>query len=445
MRARRAGSDKGLCLIGRGTRWEALTRRSESAYWQFFIATLAIFTRQSASAIIEALSFMRVVAITGPRQSGKSTLARALAGEEALYRTLDEPDLLSFARSDPVGFLDVGDRRLVIDEFQRAPQLVLPLKACVDRDTRPGRFLITGSADLSALSSLQDALTGRLVRKVLLPLSQTELTGEHPRFLDAVLLGDLPQPARDARPLEEVVAAGGYPEPVALPANFRRQWFDAYAALTAQRDVADVLAIERPDMMTALVSQLALRTSETLNISDLSRTLQVARGTVDSYISALEQLYVVRRLQPWFRNELNRLAKTPKVHFLDAGLAAGLRRYQPGAVEQRTAFGPLLETFVFGELARLSTFHPDPPAIYHLRTLRGEEVDFILESHDRRIVAIEVKAGATLHYDWFTTMRMLRDAMGPAFVQGIVLYTGKEVRRFDDRMIAAPVSCLWGT
>ena len=291
---------------------------------------------------------MRVVAITGPRQSGKSTLARALAGEEALYRTLDEPDLLSFARSDPVGFLDVGERRLVIDEFQRAPGLVLPLKACVDRDTRPGRFLITGSADLSALSSLQDALTGRLVRKVLLPLSQTELTGEQPRFLDAVLLGDLPQPARDARPLEEVVAAGGYPEPVALPANFRRQWFDAYAALTAQRDVADVLAIERPDMMTALVSQLALRTSETLNISDLSGTLQVARGTVDRYISALEQLYVVRRLQPWFRNELNRLAKTPKLHFLDAGLAAGLRRYQPGAVEQRTAFGPLLETFVFG-------------------------------------------------------------------------------------------------
>lgn len=339
----------------------------------------------------------------------------------------------------------MGELRLVIGEFQRAPGLVLPLKACVDRDTRPGRFLITGSADLSALSSLQDALTGRLVRKVLLPLSQTELTGEQPRFLDAALLGDLPQPARDARPLEEVVAAGGYPEPVALPANFRRQWFDAYAALTAQRDVADVLAIERPDMMTALVSQLALRTSETLNISDLSGTLQVARGTVDRYISALEQLYVVRRLQPWFRNELNRLAKTPKLHFLDAGLAAGLRRYQPGAVEQRTALGPLLETFVFGELARLSTFHPDPPAIYHLRTLRGEEVDFILESHDRRIVAIEVKAGATLHYDGFTTMRRLRDATGGAFVQGIVLYTGKEVRRFDDRMIAAPVSCLWGS
>ena len=153
---------------------------------------------------------------------------------------------------------------------------------------------------------------------------------------------------------------------------------------------------------------------------------------------------VVRRLQPWFRNELNPLAKTPKVHFLDAGLAAGLRRYQPGAVEQRTVFGALLETFVFGELARLSTFHPDPPAIYHLRTLRGEAVDFILESHDRRIVAIEVKASASVNYDWFSTMRMLRDATGSAFVQGIVLYTGKEVRRFDDRMIAAPVSSLWG-
>jgi hypothetical protein len=184
----------------------------------------------------------------GTAPIGKSTLARILAGEEAIYRTLDEPDLLSFARSDPVGFLDVGDRRLVIDEIQRVPQLILPLKTAVDRDNRPGRFLITGSADLSALSSPEDALTGRLVRKVLLPLSQTELTSDAPRFLDAALRGDLPQPARDARPFEEVVAAGGYPEPVALPPNFRRQWFDAYAAVTAQRDVADVLSIERPDI-----------------------------------------------------------------------------------------------------------------------------------------------------------------------------------------------------
>lgn len=403
-----------------------------------------MFTRHAMPNIAEALSFMRIVAITGPRQSGKSTLAQLLAGEGAIYRSLDEPDLLSFARLDPVGFLDVGDRRLVIDEIQRAPQLVLPLKAAVDRDTRPGRFLITGSADLAALRSQQDALTGRLARKVLLPLAQAEIADRPAPFLDQVFQGSIPGVPDDPRPLEDVVAAGGFPEPLALPSRLRRQWFEAYASLTGQRDVADVAVIERPDLMAGLLSQLALRTSATLNISDLSKTLQIARGTVDSYISALEALYVVRRVQPWFRNELSRLAKTPKLHFLDSGLAAALRRYQPGALDQRKVFGPLLETFVYAELARLASFHPDPPSIYHLRTLRGEEVDFILETYDRRIVAIEVKANATAQYDWFKTMRTLRDTLGPAFVQGIVLYTGREIRRFDDRMLCAPVSCLWG-
>jgi uncharacterized protein len=403
-----------------------------------------MFTRQAASGIVDALTFMRIVAMTGPRQSGKSTLARQIAGEGAVYRSLDEPDFLSFARSDPVGFLDVGERRLVIDEVQRAPQLILPMKAVVDLNTRPGQFLITGSADLTALSTVQDALTGRMARKTLLPLAQVELTGKSAKFLDAVFSNEVLKSPADDRPIGQVVATGGFPEAVSLPVVPRRRWFEAYGALTAQHDIVDIADFERVDLLPNLIVQLALRTSGTLNISDLSKTLQLARATIDSYISALEALYIVRRVQPWSRNEISRLAKTPKIHFLDSGLVAALCRYSPGSIEQRAVFGPLLETFVFAELSRLASFHSDPPSIYHLRSLAGEEVDFILETWDRKIVAIEVKANATVNYDWFKTMRTLRDTLGPAFVQGIVLYTGKEVKQFDDRMVAAPVSCLWG-
>ena len=402
-----------------------------------------MFIRQATSGIVEALTFMRIVAMTGPRQSGKSTLARQIAGQGAVYRSLDEPDLLSFARTDPVGFLDVGERRLVIDEIQRAPQLILPMKAVVDLNTRPCQFLITGSADLTALSTVQDALTGRMARKTLLPLAQVELAGKSAKFFDAIFSNEVLKSPADDRPIEQVVATGGFPEAVSLPVAPRRQWFEAYGALTAQHDIADIADFERADLLPNLIAQLALRTSGTLNISDLSKTLQLARATIDSYISALEALYIVRRVQPWSRNEISRLAKTPKIHFLDSGLVAALCRYSPGSIEQRAVFGPLLKTFVFAELSKLASFHSDPPVIYHLRSLAGEEVDFILETWDRKIVAIEVKANATVNYDWFKTMRTLRDTLGPAFVQGIVLYTGKQVKQFDDRMVAAPVSCLW--
>jgi uncharacterized protein len=405
--------------------------------------------RLAMPGLLDVLAFMRVVAITGPRQSGKTTLARQIAGEGALYRSLDEPDLLAFARTDPVGFLAAGDAMLVIDEIQRAPELMLPLKAAVDADPRPGRYLVTGSADLTALSSLQDALTGRLLKRELLPLAQAELhPGEAGRaggFLDAVFAGEMPAaPNVDGADLEARVAAGGYPEAIRLSPGRRRQWFEAYATLSAGRDVRDVAAIERADLLPRLLSELALRTSETVNITDLSKVMQISRDTVERYIAVFEQLYLVRRIRPWSRNELSRLAKTPKLHLLDSGLAAALRRYSPGNLAQRTAFGPLLETFVFAELSRLASVHPDPPLIHHYRTLRGGEIDFILETWDRRIVALEVKASATISYDWFATMRTLRDALGPDFVQGIVLYSGRETRRFDDRMIAAPVSALWG-
>lgn len=399
--------------------------------------------RHAAPQIADALAHMRIVAITGPRQSGKSTLARLLAGPGGLYRTLDAPDMLSFAQADPTGFLSANAPRMVIDEIQRAPGLILPLKAAVDRDARPGRFLITGSADLFALRGVQDSLAGRIARQTLLPLSQAELQGTQSRFLSRVFAGEPPPPGPPEPSYEALAAAGGYPEAVALPEPRRRRWLAAYAAQTAGRDVADLAAIDFADRLPALLAQLALRAGQTVNVSELALALQLSRKTIDAYVSVLEQLYLVRRVTPWSRNKLSRLSKAPKLHFFDSGLAAALRRYDPAKTADRTAFGPLLETFVFAELSKLLSVADDPPALHHFRTRRGEEIDFILERWDRTIVAVEVKANATPRYDWFAAMRDLRAALGPAFALGVVLHTGADTVTFDDRMVAAPVSALW--
>ena len=403
-----------------------------------------MFSRLASDQIKHALAHFRVVAVTGPRQSGKSTLVQAVAGDDAIYRNLDEPNIFSYAQSDPSGFLDVGNSRLIIDEIQRVPELILPIKARVDKDTRPGQFLITGSADLFALRSVQDSLAGRVLRHSLLPLAQVEIYGTKPAFLATVFAGGITNPGPNLKPIEETVASGGFPEALTLPSKPQRRWLNEYAALSASRYLEDVAQVNHANQLPALLTQLALRTSQTVNLTDLGNVMQLNRGTVDSYVDVLERLFLISRVKPWFRNEISRLAKTPKLHFVDSGVAAALCRYDPSDLAQRDRFGHLLETFVFAELSRLMTFDEDPPSIFHLRSHRGEEVDFILETWDRRLVAIEVKANATPKYDWFKTMRILREALGPAFVQGITLYTGKDIVRFDDRMIAAPISCLWG-
>jgi uncharacterized protein len=395
----------------------------------------------------ERLQFMRVISLVGPRQSGKSTLANSLAKElGGQTRSLDNPALLRLAKDDPVTFLRHDSRLLVIDEVQRAPELILPLKQIVDEDPRPGRYLLTGSADLFSLRGVKDSLAGRVANLQLLPLSQAEIQQRQPTFLSDVFEGRLPPAAKPHEDVFEAMAASGYPSAMVLPPRPRAAWMEDYIRTLAQRDARDVSRLHHPEDLTRLLSHLALRSSETVNLTDIARMTGTSPATVDAHIDILETLFLVARIEPWFRNELKRLAKAPKLHFLDSGVLAHLRRFSPThPMLDRTALGPLAESFVFSELSRQCSFAEDSPRILHMRSRDGLEVDFILEAWDRRIVAIEVKAGATVHYDWARTMKALKAQIGADFSFGVILHGGDQTVELAPDIVAAPMSVLWGS
>ena len=395
----------------------------------------------------QSLTDTRVVAIAGPRQSGKSTLARAVGGKSATYRSLDEAVHSEAAKHDPTGFIRRTGGLTIIDEIQRVPELMLAIKLDVDENPRPGRFLITGSADFRTLPAIQDSLAGRIEVFELLPLSRDEVSGEISTFLADAFAGRPPaaSPARlEPDELPRLVAAGGYPEALARSGRRSRDWLRAYARAVLEQDLSSVTSRDRKREFSQVLELLALHCAGMVNLTQIGAQLGMDRKTVYRHMDALEQMFLVRRVRPWFRNELKRLAKKPKLHFLDSGLAAALRRENTESLNaNRIALGPLVETFVFAELSKQATWSDDPPDILHFHDHDNGEIDFILETWDRRVVAVEVKSGATVRSDAFAPMRKLAELLGEKFVQGIVFYDGREALPFGPKLWAAPISTLW--
>lgn len=405
-----------------------------------------MFDRYLETKIRDALKDTRVVAIAGPRQSGKSTLARAIGGPEATYLSLDETVNFQGAREDPTGFIRRTRGLTIIDEIQRVPELMLAIKLAVDENPAPGRFLITGSADIRTLPAIQDSLAGRIQVFELLPLSRDEVGGKRSTFLSDVFAGKSPKgDPLDPEELPRLVAMGGFPEAIARTNRARRRdWLEAYARAIVEQDAADIANLDRARDLPRLVELLAQHCSELVNLSQLGAQLGMDRKTVDRHTSLLEQMFLVRRVNPWFRNELKRLAKTPKLHFLDSGLASAMRRLDPETLGPgRVGLGPLVETFVFSELSKQTSWNDERVAIHHYRDHNGAEIDFILESWSRKVVAVEVKAGATVRPEAFAAMRKLAETLGDHFVTGIVLYDGRHSVPFGDKLWAAPISSLW--
>lgn len=429
---------------------DIITPYSRILYARFYTSYCrTVYPRFLESPIRRALVDTRVVAIAGPRQSGKSTLARAIAGIDAPYLSLDEATTFAAAKDDPTGFVRRTRGFTVIDEIQRVPELMLAIKLAVDENQQPGRFLITGSADIRTLPTIQDSLAGRIEVFELLPLARDEIIGRRSTFLVDVFAGQLPPPGESLEPeaLQRVVATGGFPEALTRSGRVRRgDWFRAYARAIVEQDVLDVANLDRRRDMPQLVAILAQHCSEMINLTQIGAQLGMDRKTVQRHIAVLEQLFLVRRVRPWFRNELLRLSKTPKLHFVDCGLAAVLRRLDVESLgPDRTALGPIIETFVFSELSKQVSWSDEPPDILHYRDHDGGEIDFILESWDRRVVAIEVKAGATVRREAFRTMRKVSETLGDAFVLGVVLYDGTQRVQFGDKLWAVPISSLWGS
>jgi uncharacterized protein len=414
------------------------------------LAADALFPRQARRAVTTALADTRVVVINGARQTGKSTLARLVMAEfpGSELRYLDEAPVRAAAQADP-GLFVRHDALLVIDEIQRVPELFLAIKHEVDVDPRPGRFLLTGSARLVGLRDIPDLLPGRSETMELSPLSQGEIERSLDGLIDAVFQRGVsikvpPSVLRREDYLERALR-GGYPEAVRrTDAGRRSRFFESYISDVINRDVRQLAEIERPADMRRLVNLIAGSTGSLANQTSMASRLQVPASTVKRYVDLLDLLFITRRIPAWSSNLATRAVATPKLVFNDSGLAAHLIGMSAKRARHPTApVGPLIETFVLGELSRQLAFTDQPVRLYHYRDRDQYEVDAVLESASGDVVACEVKAAETVRSEDFRGIQRLARRLGGRFLGGVVLYAGGQALPFGERLRAWPISTLW--
>ena len=409
-----------------------------------------LYPRCAEARLVEALTDSPVVLLHGPRQSGKTTLARVVGDRLGYaYVSFDDDVARGGAESDPAGFVADLPDRTILDEAQRVPALFTALKTAVDRRRVPGRFILTGSANVLLVPRISDSLAGRMEILRLHPLAQCELERRSPAFLEA-LFGrafEVRQTERLGGQLAERIAAGGYPAALARPSPRRRAaWYRDYLEALVQRDVRDLARIGSLDALPRLLALAASQTARLLNVTDLASPFQLSRPTIRDYVTLLERVFLVDTLPPWHGNRLSRLVKTPKLHVGDTGLACALLGMDgPALRADRPLLGQLLETFVLQELRRQASWHDDPLAFFHYRDKDGAEVDVVIERGARELAGVEVKASATVTKADFRGLRKLREAAGSRFAGGVVLYDGETRAGFGDRLQAVPLRALWET
>ncbi len=405
--------------------------------------------RHITSTLREALADTPVVCLLGPRQCGKSTLVRHCDPARA-YINLDERNYLELALGDPEGFIDGLPEQVAIDEIQRAPELTLAIKRSVDAKRRPGRFLLTGSANLLQLPRLADSLAGRMECLYLQPLTEVEKQRAPGHFLNLWRAGGLVKtlpPSRAPHPSELPgrLVAGGYPDAFARSPKRARRWQQQYVQSIIQRDIRDIAEIKDGQEVARLLEYLSHQTATLLNVSATANALGHTRSTIERYLSVLEKLFLIRRLPAWHSNRSKRLVKTPKIHVCDSGLAAALADLRPEQWNpERTRFGRLLESFVIQQIMAMGGWHEDEPRFGHYRDKDQIEVDLVIELGGD-VWGIEVKAAASVRATDGRGLLRLADTAGAKFRGGLVLYDGDAVLPIerDLNIHAAPISKLW--
>jgi len=414
------------------------------------VAETTLYPRFAEARLLEALADSPVVLIHGPRQCGKTTLARIVGDRRGYtYISFDDEVARGAAQADPAGFVADLPERVVLDEVQRVPSLFAALKSAVDRRREAGRFLLTGSANVLLVPRLADSLAGRMEILRLHPLAQSELAERVPRFLDTLFGGEFKTRTSErlAEQLAERIAAGGYPAALARsPGRRRTAWYRDYLDALVQRDVRDLARISSLDALPRLLALAAAQTARLLNVVDLAAPFQLSRPTIRDYITLLERLFLLEELPPWHSNRLSRLVKTPKLHVGDTGLACALLGVDAAALKaDRSLLGQLMETFVFQELRRQASCHEETHAFFHFRDRDGAEVDIVIERGARQLAGVEVKAAATVTAADFRGLRKLKEAAGKRFAGGVVLYDGETSASFGAQLHAVPVRSLWET
>lgn len=406
--------------------------------------------RRITAKLIAALADTPVVVMNGPRQSGKSTVARQLVDRGVLsdYVTFDSAADLAAAAADPDGFIRSHPGPAVIDEVQHVPDLFRAIKLSVDRDRRPGRYLLTGSVDVLLAPRIGESLAGRVEFQTLWPFSQGEIDRGRERFIDAAFGERWPAFHDDPgtrRELAERVLRGGYPEVVARRPERRGEWFESYVTAILQRDVRSLADIEALTVMPRLLQLLAARVGSLLNTAELSRRAAIPYTSLGRYLSLLEATFIVRRIPAWSGGLGGRLLKHPRLFLCDSGLAASLQRVDAERIASAdpVLIGPLIENFVATELMKQAAWGSSRASLYHFRSAAGEEVDLVLEGPGGRIVGIELKASSTVTDSDLRGLRALAAAAGRKFHRGLVLYTGARAVPFGKDLFAAPMSALW--
>lgn len=407
-----------------------------------------MYTRNLKDGLLAAAQDTPVVLLNGARQTGKSTLLGMFdPTHKAHIISLDDLTVLQAIRNNAQAFLaGLQGERIIIDEVQRAPELFLPLKEVVDRRRQPGRFFLTGSANVLMLPKLADSLAGRMEIATLWPLSQGELRGRKESFIDLAFSKErLPSiTACSQQELFQMLEMGGYPEVMTRSDPKRRvAWFHSYINTILQRDVQDLSKIEGLAALPNLLTLLASRAGGLLNAADLSRSLGLTNPTFQRYLNLLIAVFLVVSITPWFTNLGKRLVKAPKLYLSDTGLLCHLLGIDHNSfAENRNLLGPVLENFVVMELLKQSGWSEQRAQLSHYRTHTGQEVDIVLES-GQQVVGIEIKSASRLTSDHFKGLRHLREELGQRFHRGVILYSGREVVQLEDKIWAAPVSILW--
>ncbi len=428
-------------------------------------------SRHMNERVHRALRDTAVVLVHGARQTGKSTLVQMTCGSEShrRYLTLDDATVFAACKADPTGFLAGLAGPVALDEVQRVPELFVALKNEVDRQRKPGRYLLTGSANVLLLPRLSESLAGRIEIMTLWPLSQGELAGRRETFLARCFQSRAPAARLNVGPgttsahsfgenapalkgplpdtesgLFKRLLAGGFPEPLQRAAMRRGAWYESYLTTILLRDVRDLANIEDLTLLPRLLTLLAGRIGGLLNFADISRGLQIPQTTLKRYFALLETIFLVRLLPAWSANVGARVIKSPKLCLIDTGLASHLLGINPrrGSIDPRQR-GALLENFVVMELTKQAGWSDNGVRFSHFRTVSGVGVDLVCENSAGKIVGLEVKAAHAAHGSDFNGLRALAEAAGDRFHRGIVLYAGREAVAFGKKMFALPMESLW--
>lgn len=395
--------------------------------------------RKLESIILEMLENFRIVAINGPRQSGKTTLQKRIAKNKNMnYYTFDEMDVFNTASSDPQGFISYisKDKNVAIDEVQMIPEVIPPIKISVDEHNRKGMFLLTGSSDMFKNSQIKESLAGRMVSFNLFPLSYAEINGREMNIIDKLFSDDFNRFDRDFESVskEEFIAAvinGGYPEVYQLTAKAKKAWFDFYIKARIAKDIGSIenIQLDKISDLSKLLKVLAGQVASVVNYSNIAKSIGIGDKTVAKYVQLLEALYIIKLIPAYSNNRLKRVSKSPKVHFIDSGLASYLLNVDvEGSMLGRNEFlGNLVETFVYTELIKHQSSSDRDVDIFHYRDLQKTEVDFVLESNSGEIVALEIKSGSNIKKEHFKGLLALAKTMNSKSFKGIILYGGDKV------------------